>query len=239
MTKTKIVLTLAFAVLFAATVAHAQTAQPRTISVTGTATLSAVPDVTVVTFGVEHFEPQLADALAQNREAAASLVKAIKTLGVDEKNISTDGLSVQIEYAYNNGRMEKVTGYRISRTYTVKLTDAKLLERLVETGLDSGANQLMGIDFQVSDIAQLRNDARRQAVQAAKEKAELMAGQLGVKIGKPLNISEMGEAMPMPMRGRGGMMAMAKMADAAAPGETLPLGQSVIQVSVNVSFELE
>lgn len=221
---------------------HAQaTDKPqRLISTTGNATVYVVPDVTVVTFGIENFEKDLGHAIAQNREAAANLVKAIKALGIDDKNINTDILEVQVEYAYNNGRNEGANGYRVRRSYSVKLTDAKLLERLVETGLDHGANQLQGIDFQASDISKARNDARRQAMSAARDKAVLMAGELGAKVGQPLNISEAGEGYAVPMRGGRGMMAMAKMADASGgPGETLPLGQMSVQANVNVVFELE
>lgn len=241
MSKTLLQVVFALALLCASSLSAQSAEKPmRTIAVNGSATVYVVPDVTVVTFGVENFDSQLASAIAQNRTSAASLVKAVKGLGIDEKNISTDNLEVQIEYAYDNGRVKGTQGYRVKRTYMVKLADARQLERVVEVGLDSGANQLMGIDFQTSDLEKYRDEARVQAVTQAKEKALLMARELGVKVGRPMNIQETGDGYVMPMRAGRGMMAMAKMADAsAAPGETLPLGQMQVQAGVSVVFELE
>jgi len=74
--------------------------------------------------------------------------------------------------------------------YAVTLKDTSLFERLVTTALKSGANRLIGFEYRTTDLRKHRDEARRMAIRAAKEKAELLAGELGTRVGKPQTIGE-------------------------------------------------
>jgi len=225
--------------LFAfSSLARATDAPNRSISTTGEAIVYATPNEVIVNFGIETFNASLDEAKAANDAAAAKLVRAIKDLGIKEENIGTDTLQVQIEYKdrVHNG----VAGYITRRSYGVKLKDTKLFEKLVETGLKNGANQLNGVTFQTTDLCKHRDEARKLAIKAAKEKAAALAIELTCKVGKPITISE---GSSYSYGGWNRYNSQAQNSESFQPpagesAETLPLGQIAIQASVSVSFDL-
>src|SRR5688500_735521 len=78
----------------------AQTAEPRTISVSVEAVVRVGPNQAVVTIGVETFDPSLEVASEKNDLAARAMIGEWKKLGVTDASIKTSG--VQLEIAYTN-----------------------------------------------------------------------------------------------------------------------------------------
>lgn len=237
------ILTLTLLVLLPlAAVARAADTPPRTVATTGEAIVYATPNEVTVTFGIETFNGQLDEAKAANDAAAGKLVAAIKGLGIEEKHIATDTLQVQIHYKDYNRNYGQIEGYIVRRAYAVKLKDTKLFEKLVETGLKNGANQLHGVAFQTTELRKYRDQARQMAIKAAKEKAMLLTKELDTTVGKPRTISE-GYNNAYFGRSSGNWNVMSQNAAQAAPpvsdtGDTLPLGQLAVQASVSVTFDL-
>ena len=236
---------LAFMILLGlVTSAMAADPQPRTISTTGEATVYVTPDQVIVNFGIETFNTEMDEATAANKQAAASLVKAIKGLGIEEKYIQTDNLQVSIAYYSASDKRTQIEGYYARRSYSIKLKDTKLFEKLVETGLKNGANQLHDVNFQTTELRKYRDQARTMAIKAAKEKAVALAKDLDSTVGKPRTISEGGGGYYF---GRGNwgnrfsyMTQNSIQSMPAGPdgADTLPLGQIAVQASVSVSFDL-
>src|SRR6202047_1307274 len=56
--------------------------------------------------------------------------------------------------------------------------------------LKSGVNRVDGINFIVAEPKKYKDEARLEAVNAAREKASALASQLGQSIGKPWEITE-------------------------------------------------
>ncbi len=223
------------------TTAQAADPQPRTISTSGTAIVYVTPDQVVVTFGIETFDADMDKATSANNSAAAKLVAAIKGLGVEEKYVQTDRLEVQIAYHFAEEQRNKIAGYYARRSYSVKLKDVKLFNKLIETGLKNGANQLHGVDFQTTEIRKYRDQARQMAIKAAKEKAVALANELDCKVGKPLTITEgsAGYSIGNLNVSRNVVQSVAQAtAEGDANSDTLPLGQIAVQASVNVTFDL-
>lgn len=227
-----------------ATTTFATDPQPRSVSTTGEATVYVTPDKVVVTFGIETFNSELDGATAANKAAAATFVKAIKDLGIEEKDIQTDMLQVEIRYHTDSARHNQIEGYFARRSYSIKVRDTKLFEKLVETGLKQGANQLQSVLFQTTELRKYRDQARQMAIKAAKEKALLLAKELECTIGKPRSISE-GYGGSYFGRGSWGgnynnmaQNVMQAMPAGPSESETLPLGQIAVPASVSVSFDL-
>ena len=70
------------------------------------------------------------------------------------------------------------------------MSDPEKVEDLVTAVLQSGVNYIHGINFQSTEFKKYREQARELALNAAKEKAEKMAGALGQLIGDPVQINE-------------------------------------------------
>jgi uncharacterized protein YggE len=215
---------------------------PRSISTSGEAIVYVVPDEVIVNFGVQTFDRDLDKSKSANDEMSAKLLKSIKALGVEDKHVQTDTLNISIQY---NDRHQGIEGYTASRLYSVTLKDTKLLEKLIDTGLKNGANQLHGFEFKTSELRKHRDQARKVAIKAAKEKAVALAGELEMKIGKPQTISE-GSVGYYSSRSWGGnsfgnasQNAMQAAPEGGEGGETMPLGQMAVHASVSVTFDLE
>lgn len=226
------------AILMTGLVARAQE-QPRVISTNGEAVIFVVPDEVIINLGVETYATELDDSKKQNDEHARKLVEAIQSMGIEEKHIGTSQMEVAIDYKDNSRADRGVEGYTVRRNYSVKLKDVQRLENFIDTTLKSGANRLTGVDFQTTELRKHRDEARRMAIRAAKEKAQLLAGELDSKVGKPRTINE-GGGYYAP-RGRYNASQNA-FQDTGGGGEgegTLPLGQIEIRANISVTFDLE
>jgi uncharacterized protein len=219
-------------------------APPRTISTSGEATVYVVPDEVVVNFGVQTFDAGLDKSKSDNDEQSAKLLKAIKALGVEDKQIQTATLAVSIHYKDYNRATRGIEGYQCQRAYTVTLKDTKLFEKLVDTALKNGANQLNGFEFKTSELRKYRDQARKMAIKAAKEKAVALAGDLDMNVRKPRTISESsggyyGGYWGGNSFGNASQNAMQAVPGGGEGGETMPLGQIAVRANVSVTFDID
>ena len=240
--RTLLAIVLAAVLTSSAAFAQEQFQKP-SVSTTGDAVVYVRPDEAVVSFGVETYDANLDKSKEQNDAKSAALVKAVLALGIEEKHLSTDRMEVELRYADRGKPVAGIEGYFARRWYSVHLKDVKLLEKLIDTVLKSGANRLSGIEFRTSELRKHRDQARKMAIRAAKEKAELLATELGAGVGGPRTINESGSygysggrnwnfnsyaqnaAQVMPGGGDG--------------GETTPLGQIAVSATVAVTFDLK
>jgi len=226
------------AAMLVSSIAMAAEAPPRTVSTSGEAVVYVAPDEVVLNLGVEMFDPQLDRAKTMNDEACERLLKAIKEMKIEEKHIQTSNMDVEVRYKDHNRPSFGIEGYYTRRSYSVILKDVKLFEKLVDAALKNGANRLMGFEFRTTQLRQHRDEARKLAIKAAKEKAVALAAELECKVGKPRSISESSGsswgwnrtnfAQNATQFGAGG-----------EGGETMPVRQIGIRANVSVTFDLE
>jgi uncharacterized protein YggE len=221
------------AIVFACAIspAFAET-QPPAISVSGEATISVPPDLAEINGGVTTEAKNARDASAANNTAMSAVLQALKASGVAEKDIQTSRLSLQPQSAPikgNNGPMQ-IVGYRASNRVTVTVRDVTKVANAIDALVSSGANDISGISFMVSQASKLLDDARAKAIDDAHRKADIYARAAGVTLGAPLSISEQGMPGPMPYR---------KMAAAMADSAPVAPGEEMLRVSVSVSYEIK
>ena len=104
--------------------------------------------------------------------------------------------------------------------------------------METGINVINGVEFKSSKMETYETEARKKAILNAKKKADDYVSVLpGQKVGKAILISDNSYTnYPQPVFMAKGMMMES---DAAAPRETLAVGQIEIVCTVNVSFSLE
>ena len=209
-------------------------AEARTITVNGEGRATAVPDMAVISIGVQSEGQTAAGALRQNSAAMKTTIETLKDLGVAEKDIQTSGLSVSPRYDYEKNRSKpQIIGYAASNTVTVRLRDLDDAGAVIDEAVQSGANSLGGISFTFADPKPLYAAARVDAVNDAKAKAELLTDAAGVGLGRLMMIQD-GYAQgpsPRPMMAR---MEMA--ADASVP---IAAGESSVTASVTLIYEIK
>lgn len=164
---------------------------PRIISVTGDAEIKVAPDEVTLTLGVDSHDKLLTVAKLDNDKRIKKLLSLAHAAGVDSKNIQTSALTMGPDYS--DEKIPKLLGYQVSQTVTVTLTDLSKYQDLMTSSLNAGVNRVDGINFFVADPKKYREEARLKAVQAAREKALAMAGQLGQTVGKPWEVTEVSD----------------------------------------------
>jgi len=222
----------------------------RSISVTGEALEYVAPDEAVVRFGIETFDVSLDRSLAVNDASGGRVVRAIRRAGVEERGIQADHAEVEIVYPPDKGVAAGIAGYRVRRSYAVTLKDVRRLDKVMAAALRSGANHLEGYELATTSLRRHRDEARRRAIIAAREKAQALAHELGCEIGGPRAISEGyygwygTHGSWNSWRGWGssqnGMSQNSSMAasDSGEPSSLSPLGQISVRAQVSVTFDL-
>lgn len=234
------------AMLSLASFARADEQFPRpSVSTTGDAIVYVQPDEVCITFGVETFDQNLDRAKQSNDTTSAKLVKAVKEAGVEEKYLHIDNMTIDLRYRGNGSPINGIEGFITRRYYQATLKDIKKLDTVVDAVIKNGANQFGGLDFRSSELRKHRDEARRMAIRAAKEKAELLAKELGGTVGPARTITEgavysggsYNRSFNAFANGNAQVQAPAAGGDAAAE-QTMPLGQIAISASVSVTFDL-
>lgn len=212
---------------------------PRTITVSGTGTAGTPPDMATIRTGVATTASNAKEALAANNKAMETLLAVLKSRNIDAKDIQTSGFSVYPEYRRANGpsprggpRTNEIIGYRVSNNVSVKVRNLPRLGEILDGLVKAGSNQVSGVSFGLSDPKAITDEARKDAIDDARGRAELYARATGVKVGKVISISEQSIQRPQPMfQGR---MAMAEMASSVP----IATGEQQVSASINVMYEL-
>ena len=203
------------------------------LDVSADGAVTRAPDIATVSAGVVTQASNAASAMAENARRMAATVAALKRAGVADKDIRTSSLSLQPQYRYTDGQPPAITGYQASNQLTVTFRDIAKAGPILDALVAAGVNQIGGPDFALEHPDAALDEARVQAVQKARAKAEVYAKAAGLSIKRIVAIGESGGYAPQPPRPM--MMAMARAKEAT----DLQPGEEKIGVTVNVTFELQ
>jgi uncharacterized protein YggE len=220
-------------------------AAQRSISVTGEAEVNVIPDEVILTLGVETSDKVLNTAKKMNDERVKKILAVTKVYQIEAKYVQTDFLNIEPQYDYD--QKPSFLGYYIHKNIVITLKDITKFEDLFTGILDAGANYIHGIQFRTTQLRKYKDQARQLAIQAAREKAAALAGELGQKLGKPINIGEDYADWYSSYRWWGSSRAnlMTQNVIQSAEGESMSMdgtvapGQIGIKARISVAFELE
>jgi uncharacterized protein YggE len=203
------------------------------VTVAGEGTVSVRPNMADVTAGVTSEAKTPREAAEANAKAMAGLIAAAKEAGIADADIRTARFSISPVHAQRERGEPRVSGYRVSNQVTATVRDLAKLGDILDRLVAAGATDVRGVEFRVSDVAKLLDEARKAAFEDAKRKAELFAKAAGAQVGRAVNISEE-EAQP-PVRP---YRMLAPAAGQAAPATPMEPGEETLRVHISVSFEL-
>lgn len=224
---------IAAVLLLPAAASAADEPQRRTLTLTGTGEVTAAPDLATVDIGVVSDADTARAALDANTEAMARVMRSFAELGIDDKDLQTQGFNVEPRYHYDpkNEQPPRLVGYRVSNTVHVKVRDLGGLGGVLDTVVTEGSNEIRGLAFGFADPDSLLDEARRLAGADARRKAGIYAEGLGVRLGRIVEVSEAGNVpRPMPV-----MMRAAAMEARDVP---VAAGEQSVSASVNVTWEI-
>ena len=203
--------------------------------VSGTGVVTATPDVAILTLGVEAQETTVKAAQSEASSAMNAVVAALKTNGVADKDIQTQWYSISPVTKWVEETSEQITtGYSVTNMVTVKIRDISKAGTIIDAVAEAGGDltRINSINFTVDDPTAYYNQAREQAMQDAKDKAEQMATLAGVTLGKPTYISESGGYIPTPYY-------LKDYAEGGSASTPISAGELDITIMVQVGYAIE
>lgn len=217
----------------------------RSITVIGNAELLVVPDEVVLTLGIESMGSNVETTKRQNDSAMQSFLGLVDERDIPKERIATEHLNIRILRESRRG-LEGGLTYLVRRQVVVTLDDISLFEDFLTSALGAGVNEVHSVAFRASEHREYRDEARKLALEAAREKAQAMAATLGQTIGLPLRIEEGASRVQSPYglweSGRLGGPTSNAMLDVPAvdPGPVgpTPPGKLSMTAQVTVTFEM-
>lgn len=206
------------------------------LDVNATGEVSRVPDLAIISAGVQTLQPTATGAIEENAARMERVRAALKRAGIADRDIQTSTISLNPEYRYAENQPPRLTGYRASNNVNVKFRDLKRTGAILDALVAEGANQLNGPSLTIDKPESAYDEARVKAIAAGQARAELYARALGKRIVRILSVSESGAFVPPPMPYA--MRDGAQAASAVAKTEIDP-GTQELSVSVSMSFELQ
>ncbi len=201
-----------------------------TISVTGTGTVHAAPDMATVDVGVDVVKPTVTEAFDRANTTAKSIIDALTALGISSDDIQTSNLSVYSTTQTNQDTGKDQPAYEVTNTVHVVVRDISKVENVIDGAIKAGATSLNSLTFGISDTSALESQARQLAMQDAAARAGEYAALANAKLGDAIIITEnqIGGVQPV----------MYAMRAPSASSAVVAPGQSDVQVQVSVTYRI-
>lgn len=210
----------------------------RTIEVTGSAEVSATPDLAILSFAVETTAAEASAAVEQNAARSAKVASTIKQrLGAKDK-LSTSRYALEPRYQQPERGSQvppTITGYVAANEVRVETSNLEQVGQLVDAAIAAGANRVSELQFTLADRNPVLRAALAKAGSEARAQAESIAAALGVQLKQVVSAtSQPPPIIPRRYEGR----ALVAAAEARAPTPLEP-GEVTVSATLQVIYEIE
>jgi hypothetical protein len=188
---------------------------------------------------METLAPTAKAAAEDNARKLDKVITALVQAGIPRKEIETRNYAVFPEYTPQTrvDEVPKLRGYRVSNLVEVHVRELARVGALLDTALGAGANRVDSVRFGLSKPETVQGDALRDAVERARQSAQVLATALGVKLGPVLDASTVTEPQrPMPLAARFEMASGAAAADVTTP---IQPEEQTVRATVTLIFAIE
>jgi len=232
---------MAAALMIGAAIPAAAGAQQATISqaiagtrldVTATGEVTRVPDLAIISAGVQ---TRAATASAALQQAAARMTRvraALKAAGIADRDIQTSSINLNPDYRYENGQPPKLAGYAASNQLTIRFRDIANAGKIIDALVAEGANSISGPSLTIDKPETAMDEARLKAIAAGRARAETYARALGMRVVRLVALSENGGGYPGPR-----VMMQAVERDSSAT--SIEAGEQAVTANLAMTFELQ
>jgi uncharacterized protein len=199
------------------------------VIVSGTHSVSSIPDLVSFNIGVETRGPQLRAAVDENNARVAKILTALKERGVKPHELKTDHFQLRRD---DDGDDED--GYVVSNSIGVTRGDVAGAGELIALAIDAGANEVNGPELRVRDEKALQERCLELAFNDARAKARQLARLAERRLGKVLAVTD-GSSSPFEFRYRtpgveGGV---------AGGSVALEAGVHTVECGITAAFQLD
>jgi uncharacterized protein YggE len=205
---------------------------PAAVTVFGSAVLRVEPDSAALHFSVARQAAKPRDTLRETHEAVRAVRAFLTKAGVTD--VAASRLNLERAYEYATGG-RKPAGYAARVSLSVLLTDLDRVEDGLVGVVDAGVNEVGSVEFRTSQLREFRAEARRRAVAAARDKAEVYCRAAGVVLGP---VGWLADENPNAVRGTGEGSTDTELPSDDSPTSVLTPGSIVVAAAVTVGFAL-
>ena len=225
--------------------------QKDVIAFSGYGEVTAVPDIANVYFTISKDSKTVKDAQALVVQVEKESIDFLKENNISEKDIKTSNASFypKYEYQYDTKAVlpctdygcpprpgkSVITGYTASESITVKVRNTDDIGKIMQGLGVLGVTDLNGPNFSIDDEEGLKMEARTKAINDAKNKAAILAKDLGIRLGKITSFSESGN-YPMPMYAKA--ISAEDSSVGSAPAQ-IPAGENTVSSDVTITYEIK
>ncbi len=206
------------------------TSKTSELAVVGEAKMDVSPDTAYINLGISASEKTVAQVREKIDKVNNAVTSEMKKMGIKKEQIKTTNYSIYPNYDYNEG--QKITGYTGNVSLQIKIKDFNLVSKILEKAEEVGVNQIGGVSFTVDQPEIYREKVREKAIANAKDQAQKLAKNLGIKLGKVTNIVEASPQEPILLR-----KTMEMGGGASVPSAVFEPGQETISTVVTLYFE--
>ena len=223
-----------------------------TITLSGHGEVTAVPDVSNISFSISKVAKTAQEAQAEVAKIEKNGLEFLRGKGVADKDIKTENASVYPKYEWKRspcplssspdmmiypctgGGENVLLGYEASESITVKVRQVDDAGEIMQ-GLGAvRVSNLNGPNFTIDNEDGLKMEARKKAIEDARNKAKVLANDLGVRRGKIVSFNENGYDPYPVMYGK----AMISEDATSLPPAELPKGENTISSDVSITYEI-
>lgn len=202
------------------------------ISVTGTGSARGNPDMANVSVGVNVSDTQISEAVELSNGTIEEITSALVGLGIEEASIQTSNFNIWPEEVFDRetGQNTGERIYHVDSTLQIRIESIDMVGQVLQTAIESGANNVYGLNFTIQDSSTLAGEARAAAIRDARTRAEQIAEELGVELGQVVSATEVSGGQIMPFAAAEGM---------GGGGEPpISEGQLAVSVMMEVVFQI-
>jgi uncharacterized protein YggE len=208
----------------------------RTISVSGTGEVMAIPDTATVNVGVQTENEDVKIAQQENAQIMDGMINALTAAGIPREDIKTVGYSIYPVYEDTTLPFgQKVRYYQVTSSVQVTVRDVSQTGNVIDIAVANGANQVNSIVFSLSKEQEslLRSEVLTLAVKNARSDADTVAQATGVTITGIQSVTVGSVYVPVYYDNR--LAAGAESKAAAVPTPVEP-GQISVTAQVSISY---
>jgi uncharacterized protein len=168
------------------------------ITVTGTGTVTGIPNQLILSMGVQVNGYSVTSALNQANLGVRRVTTVLIGSGVAESNIQTSDLNISPNYNSNG----QITGYGVSESLTATLDQLGRAGNQIQAAVQAGGNAVTvnDVSLNLTSTGPLMAAARASAVANAKAQAQQFARSLGEPLGPVISISPVQQSSQTPQQ---------------------------------------
>ena len=150
----------------------------RTMTLGGQGQVTVPPNVAIIRIGVQTTGENLVNIQAENAQTTQSIIHALQRMGIQD--IKTFQYSINKVYDYENGNQID-RGYSVRNILEIKTANFDMVGSIIDTAVNSGANVVDLISFDVANREYYYQQALNMAIMNAMQKAKSISMNLGIQ----------------------------------------------------------